>query len=263
MLNILVVDDESVVREASRLFLERDGDIAVDTSRSAQDALARLSGKRYDAIIADYQMPGMDGITLLKAVRDSGSDIPFILFTGRGREEVVIEAINNGADFYLKKGGDPTLQFTELLHKIKLAVQVRASRQQLKEIVLGTPIPTFVIDRDHHVISWNRALEDYSGIAAPAVIGTSNHWQAFYDQQRPCLADLIVDQNIDGITRWYGGKHAKSSAIAHAYEAADYFPRVKGGTYLFFTAAPISDAGGTITGAIETLQDITRISRTK
>ncbi len=59
-------------------------------------------------------MPGMDGIQLLKALRDSGDRTPFILFTGRGREEVAIEALNHGADFYLQKGGNVEVQFAEL-----------------------------------------------------------------------------------------------------------------------------------------------------
>ena len=59
----------------------------------------------YDAIISDYQIPDMDGIEFLKKVRSSGNSIPFIIFTGKGREEVVIEALNAGADFYLQKGG--------------------------------------------------------------------------------------------------------------------------------------------------------------
>ena len=57
-------------------------------------------------------MPDTDGIAFLRKIRES-SDIPFILFTGRGREEVVIDAINNGVDFYLQKGGDPKSQFVE------------------------------------------------------------------------------------------------------------------------------------------------------
>jgi len=79
----------------------------------------------YDAIVSDYQMPEMDGIEFLKTVRGSGSDMPFIIFTGKGREDVVIEAINNGADFYLQKGGNPKAQFAELSHKIKHAVRER------------------------------------------------------------------------------------------------------------------------------------------
>jgi PAS domain S-box-containing protein len=78
-------------------------------------------------------MPGMDGIAFLKEVRRRYGDIPFILFTGRGREEVVIEAINNGADFYLQKGGNPTAQFAELSHKIRIAVEGRQTARALAE----------------------------------------------------------------------------------------------------------------------------------
>ena len=85
--------------------------------------LSRL--KKFDAIISDYQMPMMDGISLLKKVRERDKDIPFILFTGKGREEIVIEALNAGADFYLQKGGDPKAQFAELSHKVRRAVEQR------------------------------------------------------------------------------------------------------------------------------------------
>ncbi len=64
-------------------------------------------------------MPDIDGIEFLKRVRAKDKAIPFILFTGRGREEIAIQAFENGADYYLQKGGDPTSQFAELTHKIK------------------------------------------------------------------------------------------------------------------------------------------------
>ena len=78
-------------------------------------------------------MPGMDGIGFLKRVRASGNTIPFILFTGRGREEVVIQALNEGANFYLQKGGDPDAQFAELNDRFRsqsntTGLQKRSSR---------------------------------------------------------------------------------------------------------------------------------------
>jgi len=77
-----------------------------------------LAATPYDAIVADYEMPEMDGITFLREVRRRGMTTPFIIFSGRGREEVVIEAINNGADFYLQKNGNPSTQFAELRNMI-------------------------------------------------------------------------------------------------------------------------------------------------
>jgi signal transduction histidine kinase len=87
-------------------------------------------------------MPEMDGITLLKQIRARTRDLPFILFTGKGREEVVIEALNNGADFYLQKGGDPKAQFTELEHKIRQAIRQHESDKKIlfftrRDAILG------------------------------------------------------------------------------------------------------------------------------
>jgi PAS domain S-box-containing protein len=261
MFSVLYVDDEPMLLELAKLFLEKTGDFRIDTLPSAKAALETLARTSYDCIISDYQMPGMDGIVFLKTVRSHGSTIPFIIFTGKGREDVVIEALNSGADFYLQKGGDPKAQFVELAHKIRQAIQIKGAQKTMQDLVQGAPIPEFVIDKSHRVIFWNRALEEYSGLAASEIVNTTNHWKAFYPTQRPCLADLIVDGNIDGITRWYAGKHVKSPVVADNFEATDYFPSIKGGTWLFFTAAPIRDPSGNITGAIETLQDVTSLRK--
>ncbi|MGA2162347.1 MAG: PAS domain S-box protein [Methanoregula sp.] len=133
MISVLYVDDEPDLLEIGRIFLEQSGEFSVGTSTSAQEALSSLSILSYDAIISDYQMPGMDGIAFLKAVRERYGDIPFILFTGRGREEVVIDAINNGADFYVQKGGDPQAQFADLAHMIRQAVKMQRVKMSLAE----------------------------------------------------------------------------------------------------------------------------------
>jgi PAS domain S-box-containing protein len=125
MISILYVDDDYNLLELSKAFLENGGDFEVTTAISAKEGLKLLREGKYDSIISDYQMPEMDGIHFLKEVRRKFSDVPFILFTGKGREEVVIEALNHGADFYLQKGGNPKAQFVELAHKVKLAVHRR------------------------------------------------------------------------------------------------------------------------------------------
>ncbi|HPD74482.1 MAG TPA: PAS domain-containing protein [Methanoregulaceae archaeon] len=123
MYSVLYVDDEPGLLEIGKLFLEKTDDFSVETKLSAPAALTSLKSTVYDAVISDYQMPGMDGIAFLQEVRASFGNLPFILFTGKGREEVVIAAINNGVDFYLQKGGDPRAQFAELAHKVKKAVE--------------------------------------------------------------------------------------------------------------------------------------------
>jgi len=132
MIFILYVDDEPELLGLCKIFLERGGEFQVTPIGSVQEGLDILSSSPFDAIISDYQMPDIDGLEFLKRVRSRDEDIPFILFTGRGREEVVIEAINNGVDFYLQKGGDPKAQFAELGHKVKKAVKSRDAIHALR-----------------------------------------------------------------------------------------------------------------------------------
>jgi CheY-like chemotaxis protein len=131
MISVLYVDDEPALLEIGKLFLERSGTMHVDTLESASEALERIRATQYDAIISDFQMPEMDGITFLKALRREHPALPFIIFTGKGREEVVIEALNCGADHYLQKGGDPMPQFAELKHNIERAVERKRANDSI------------------------------------------------------------------------------------------------------------------------------------
>ncbi|NMB77860.1 MAG: PAS domain S-box protein [Methanomicrobiales archaeon] len=133
MYHVLYVDDDPHLLDVARFFLERSGEMKLETAKLATEAL-RLPGLgSFDAIVADYEMPRMDGIAFLKKIRADYGDIPFILFTGKGREQIVIEAINNGTDFYLQKGGEPRSQFAELAHKVKNAIERRRAKAALYE----------------------------------------------------------------------------------------------------------------------------------
>jgi len=132
-ISLLYVDDEPSLLEIARLFLERTGNYTVSTCDNPHDALRIIPQVSFDAIISDYQMPGCDGISFLKHLRKIGNTTPFIIFTGRGREDVVIQALNEGADFYLQKGGDPQSQFAELSNKIRYAITRRQAEVALRE----------------------------------------------------------------------------------------------------------------------------------
>lgn len=128
----------------------------------------------------------------------------------------------------------------------------------MHHVIQGSPVAQFVIGKDHKVLHWNRALELLSGIRAEEVVGTDNHWRAFYDRQRPCMADLLVDQDMDGIESWYTGKYSPSRLTNGAVEATDFFPSLgEKGKWLHYTAAAIRNAREEIIGAIETVEDVT------
>lgn len=136
--------------------------------------------------------------------------------------------------------------------------QLHESEQRLFSILQGSPIATFVLGKDHRVIYWNRAVEVLSKIKAEDVVGTTDHWRAFYNTQRPCMADLLVDEDPDAIPEWYSGACTKSKLIAEAYEGMDFFPVLgEKGKWLRFTAAVIRNSEGRLIGAVETLEDIT------
>jgi PAS domain S-box-containing protein len=262
MISILYVDDEPGLLDLCRIFLEQTGEFRVDTADSAKDALAQLSKKPYDVVISDYQMPEMNGISLLKSIRLQDRDMPFILFTGRGREEVVIEAVNNGADFYLQKGGDAKAQFAELMHKVRQAVHKREaerdlheSEKRLTDIINFLPDPTFAIDREGKVIAWNRAIEDLTGIPAAGMLGKGDHEYAipFYGHRRPILIDLIFEPD-ERIEEHYSGIRRENEILI----AETDLPRPQGKQLtLMGKASPLYDRQGTITGAIESIRDIT------
>ena len=178
-ISVLYVDDEPAFLDIMKLTLERSGNFSVTPALDAPTALQLLSKQTYDAIVSDYQMPVMDGIAFLKAVRQQFGTIPFILFTGRGREEVVIEAINHGADFYLQKGGDAKAQIAELTNMIHYAVtrwrmerNLRESEERYRHVVEDQTelICRFKPDGTHIFV--NEAYCRYFGLNREEVIGS-------------------------------------------------------------------------------------------
>ncbi|MGB7787551.1 PAS domain S-box protein [Methanoregula sp.] len=263
MFSLLYVDDEPDLLSLGKLFLERGGDFHVTTAMSAHEGLEKLATGSFDAVISDYQMPVMDGIALLKEVRIVHGAIPFILFTGKGREEVVIEAINNGVDFYLQKGGAPKAQFAELRHKILVALErrraldaLRDSEQRLADIINFLPDATFAINTDGVVIAWNKAFEIMSGIPAASIIGKGNYEYAFafYPERRPILIDLI--RAPEETIRELGYNITQREGDVLIVETGSPQPLGKTG-YFLGKASLLYDKNGRIAGAIESVRDIT------
>jgi len=133
-------------------------------------------------------------------------------------------------------------------------------KKTIEGIIEGSPIPSFVINKEHQVILWNRACVELTGQSAEDTLGTDGHYRAFYPVKRPMVADLIIDADIDALNKYYSAKQVKKSEkVLGAYEAYDYYENLGGRSrYMYFLAAPIYDEDGNIIAAIETLQDISR-----
>ncbi|MDN7023423.1 PAS domain S-box protein [Methanoculleus sp. FWC-SCC1] len=391
-ISVLLVDDEPPLLDVTRLFLERGGKYAIVCASSAREALERLQGQHFDVIVSDYDMPEMSGIAFLQALRSQDDTTPFIIFTGKGRENVAIEALNSGADFYLEKGGDPRSIFAELqqmIHKAsrrgwteaalkaseeryravvesqtelitrfrpdgvilfvneaycryfgkrcdeivghRFAPEVPAeerdhlrdyfasltpdnpvssiehrivmpdgsvrwqhwndraifdaagrlieyqsvgrdvtkrktaeealiqSERRLSTIIDHLPEATFAIDTGSRVISWNKAIEEMTGVAAAEIVGRGEYAYAlpFYGERRPMLIDLVLLPDQDGLGRYRMIRQEAGLLVA---ESAEPLPELDG-RILWGKATPLYDGDGAVIGAIESIRDITEMKR--
>ena len=177
-LRILFVDDEPTLLDVGKILLEQSGNFSVTTVESAFAALELLKNEQFDAIVSDFMMPEMDGIQFLVEVRTRFGSIPFILFTGKGEKDEVIQALNNGADFYLQKGDDSELQFVDLSHKIHQAVSrsraeesLRETNEYLNNLFDYANSPIVVWDPEFHITRFNPAFEELTFRSEQEVIG--------------------------------------------------------------------------------------------
>jgi PAS domain S-box-containing protein len=138
--------------------------------------------------------------------------------------------------------------------------ELKENDEKTSQIVDKNPIPTLIIDNKHIITHWNKALEEITDLSAEEMVGTKKQWKAFYSNEHPILADLLVanKSESDIVTR-HPNKYHKSSLVEGAYEGEDFFPHLgDDGKWLFFTAVPLRNINGLTIGAIESLQDITK-----
>ncbi len=172
-MKILHVDDEADILEQSKIYLEAEDDrLDVRTAISAEKGLKMLERGDFDAVISDYQMPGLNGLEFLDIIRNQEkSDIPFIVFTGRGREEVAIRALNLGANRYIQKGGDPKPQFVVLARSVVQEVESRLMRRRFKDFFENLPYMAFIINSSGIVEELNNSFIQSTGYKKEEIVG--------------------------------------------------------------------------------------------
>ena len=164
IIKVLHVDDEEDFIELSRIFLEKYSDkkIIVEGTTSTERVFDLLAKGNYDVLVSDYQMPNLSGLQLLEKLRKEKNDIPFIIFTGRGREEVAIEALNLGADYYIKKGLDPknlykelALIVTRIAQRWKLRKELDKTKAYADSIIKTVRNQLVILNQELRIISSN------------------------------------------------------------------------------------------------------------
>lgn len=264
MLNILVVDDDAALLKAMRVFLSRTSDIGVQTAQTSHDALSVLSTSRFDAIVLDYDMPEIDGLEVLRIIRARGDTTPVILFTGVGREHAAIEALNLGADFFIKKGDNPEVVLRTVLDRIEQAVEGRvagrpigAAQKMLTDVVDFSSDPTFAIDSQGKVIAWNEAMEQLTGLERSEIAtkGEGGYAEPFFGRKRKMLVDLFfeTDETIQKQNYLIVSRVKRGPIIAVTKGTR---PDGKDWT-LWMKAQALYDVRGNYIAAVGTVRDIT------
>lgn len=244
-IRILHVDDESKVAEVTSTFLERtNDDFEVWTSTSPTEALGKLDDHSFDCIVSDYQMPEMNGVEFLEAVRERDADIPFILYTGKGSEEVAADAIRAGSTDYLQKQTGE--EYELLANRIRNAVSeywAKRTERDLMELAEITDHILYIFNQDwSELLFLNSAYEDIWGRSVEAV--------------REDPTDLLNGVHPDdrGLVKEKMAKisDGESVTVEHRVnEAEDY------GRWVRVRGKPITDEAGTVVRAAGFVTEIT------
>lgn len=268
MISVLLVEDDPAVLELTRIFLDRTGEMKVETSRNVPEAIGILKTRSFDVIVSDYMMPQIDGLVFLKMLRMQGDRVPFIMFTGKGREFVAMEALNNGADFYLTKEDDPQRRFSELARMIELAVQRRQAENSLKftmesiDLIDLLPDATFAIDSFGHIIAWNEAMATLTGIKAADVLhkGNKEYSLALYGERKPILIDCVLKNDDIVLNKQF----PQVKKEGEAYTAEIGHAKLKGKeAYLWVKVRRVYDREGNLLAAIESVHDVTEVRHSR
>jgi PAS domain S-box-containing protein len=180
-LSILHVDDNPGMGEVVRLYLEREGTgpaCRVTTAQSPVAALDRLRADDtdFDCVISDYEMPGMNGIEFLEAVRETHPTLPFLLFSSTDASTVAPEVIGAGLTDYLQKGADSE-QYTMLVRRLEHAVEGGGRFDAASETVLEG---VGVIGSDGRFQQVDSSYASLYGYTPEEVVG--RHWSELHPE---------------------------------------------------------------------------------
>ncbi|MDH3366188.1 MAG: PAS domain S-box protein, partial [Thermoplasmata archaeon] len=247
---VLYVDDEQEFVNLAVRLLGGGGAISVSGVTSADVALKMLEDDDFDVIISDYQMPGMNGIDLLRKIRAAGINTPFVIVTGKGREDVAVDALNSGADLYIQKSLDLKALFAEISMMVKsLADKKRAGMSLLKErdflsrIIDMNAIGMAAFDLYGRVVIWNPGMETLSGVVKESAVG-----RPMSREMSPMLNAIIDDANID---------NALKGDVSMLNERRFVGPEAEEERYFDVSYFPVTDDAGAGIGGLILVSETT------
>ena len=193
-IRVLHVDDEPGFAALTADFLKReDGRFTVETARSASEGVEHLSHDDFDCIVSDYDMPGQNGIEFLTSVRNEYPELPFVLFTGKGSEEVAGEAISAGVTDYLQKKSG-TNQYTVLANRLRNAVQrhrAERERKRHREAIETAQEGISILTEAGEYMYVNQAYADMYGYEPDEITGAD--WELTCpDTETATVQDVIM-----------------------------------------------------------------------
>jgi len=202
---LLVDDDTSLLTVATSILKDLDPSLSVDSARSISDALQKIVATSYDVIISDYEMPEKNGLDFLKTLREQNNTTPFILFTGKGREEIAIQALNLGADRYINKHGSPETVYKELaisIHQLYEKSQAKRrlaeSEEQLRLIIENAPDAIFICDFSGRLLEQNKQAELLHGYQKHEIVGKNLLEHDIFTPEAVKTAEQMTQQILEG-----------------------------------------------------------------
>ncbi|MBV0902361.1 PAS domain S-box protein [Haloarcula salina] len=204
-IRVLHVDDEPDFADTVAAVIEREDErLSVATATSAREGLDRLADGQFDCVVSDYDMPEMNGIEFLRAVREEDPELPFILFTGRGSETVASEAISAGVTDYLQKERGLE-QYSLLANDIENAVErarAERARERHLEAIETAREGISILDEDGTFRYVNEAYADLYGYAPEEMHG--EHWALIYPDDEVDLATEEILPTVAEEGYWHG-----------------------------------------------------------
>ncbi len=249
-MRVLYIDDDEELISATEKCLSDAGGFHVDVSVSSADALLKLQENRYDAIISEHVLPVIDGIGILKYLRLAGDAIPFIFFSASHGGDTAIEALNAGADFYLRKEGGSSAQLENLAGTVRRLIAGKRAccppvplQSELRMILDSSDEPIVFTGLDHVILWANKSFLACHGVEGNGAVGR-HCYEVAWGRDVPCAYCRVSEVISTG--------KSVSSEIAHP-----------SGRYTWITAYPVTDNEGEVCGFVEKETDITAIKKSQ